>query len=74
MRVALEIDPNDLTSALRLAVTLFSFSGKLAAAGNQAGAREAATQALQLFDETAEKPAAGVVEWNEYANALLKVQ
>jgi tetratricopeptide (TPR) repeat protein len=74
MRVALEIDPNDLSSALRLAVTLFSFSGKLAAAGNQAGAREAVMQALQLFDETAEKPAAGVVEWNEYANALLKVQ
>jgi tetratricopeptide (TPR) repeat protein len=74
MRVALEIDPGDLSSALRLAVTLFSLSGKLAATGNQAGARDAAAQALQLFEETAEKPAAGVVEWNEYANALLKVQ
>jgi tetratricopeptide (TPR) repeat protein len=74
MRVALEIEPGDLNSALRLGVTLFSFSGKLATAGNQAGARDAAVQALELFQETAEKPAAGVVEWNEYANALLKVQ
>jgi tRNA A-37 threonylcarbamoyl transferase component Bud32/tetratricopeptide (TPR) repeat protein len=74
MEIAIEIDPDDLGAALRLAVTLMSFSGRLAAAGNQEGAHDAAKEALLLLAQTAAKPGAGAVEWNEYANALLKVE
>ena len=73
MKIALEIDPGDLSGALRLGVTLLAFSGRLSAAGNQDGAQRAAVDALQMLGQTAEKPTAGAVEWNEYANALLKV-
>jgi tetratricopeptide (TPR) repeat protein len=74
MQIAMEIDPNDLGSALRLSVTLMSFSARLAATGNKEGAHDAAKEALQLLQQTAEKPGAGAVEWNEYADALLKVE
>src|ERR1035441_3065490 len=73
MRIAIEIDPNDLGSALRLSVTLLAFSGRLAASGNQDAAHDAAREAVQLLQYTAERPGAGALEWNEYANALLKV-
>ena len=74
MRVAIEIDPNDLGAALRLSVTLLSFSGRLATSGNKDAAHDAAKEAVQLLEETAQRPDAGAVEWNEYANALLKVE
>ena len=70
--IALEIDPSDLTSPLRLAVTLLAFSRRLTAAGNTADAHDAVSQALRLLDQTAARPGAGPVEWNEYADALLK--
>ena len=73
MRIAIEIDPDDLGSALRLSVTLLAFSGRLAASGNQDAAHDAAREAVQLLQYTAERPGAGALEWNEYANALLKV-
>jgi non-specific serine/threonine protein kinase/serine/threonine-protein kinase len=72
MEVALEIDPTDLNSPLRLAVTLLAFSRRLTAAGNPTAAHDAAGEALRLLDQTASRPAAGPVEWNEYADALLK--
>src|SRR5581483_3224147 len=73
MEVAIEIDPSDLGSPLRLAVTLLDFSHKLAESNDAAGAHDAARNALQLLAETAGKPQAGPIEWNEYADALLKV-
>ncbi|HEY3836878.1 MAG TPA: protein kinase [Bryobacteraceae bacterium] len=73
MQVAVEIDPSDLGSALRLAVTLREFSRRLKAGNDDAGAHDAAQEALQLLQQTNEKPGAGPMEWNEYADALLKV-
>ncbi|HEV2447077.1 MAG TPA: hypothetical protein VGS58_14195, partial [Candidatus Sulfopaludibacter sp.] len=74
MEVAIEIDPSDLGSPLRLAVTLRAFSQRLTAAGNKDAGHQAAQEAVRLLQETAEKPGAGAVEWNEYADALLKVE
>jgi serine/threonine protein kinase len=73
MEIAVEIDPSDLGSPLRLAVTLRAFSERLSAAGNKEGAHQAAQEAVRLLEETAERPGAGAMEWNEYADALLKV-
>jgi tetratricopeptide (TPR) repeat protein len=73
MEVAIEIDPSDLGSPLRLAVTLMAFSRRLAATGDNTGGHDTAAEALQLLNQTAQKPGAGPVEWNEYADALLKV-
>ncbi|HTR36695.1 MAG TPA: protein kinase [Bryobacteraceae bacterium] len=73
MEIAVEIDPSDLGSPLRLAVTLRAFSRGLNAAGNKDGAHQAAQEAIRLLEETAERPNAGAMEWNEYADALLKV-
>jgi eukaryotic-like serine/threonine-protein kinase len=74
MQAAIEIDPADLGSALRLSVTLLSLSRRLAASGDKASAHDAAEQALQLLERTSAQPSAGAVEWNEYADALLKVE
>lgn len=74
MEVAVEIDPSDLSSPLRLATTLLLSSRKMAAGNDRAGAHDAARDALQLLSTTAEKPEAGPIEWNEYADALLKVE
>ena len=74
MEIAVEIDPTDLGSPLRLAVTLRAFSQRLAAAGDTERAHQAAREAVRLLAQTAEKPGAGAVEWNEYADALLKVE
>jgi len=73
MQVALEIDPDDLGSALRLSVALLGFSSRLNATGSRQPAHDLASQALNLLAQTAAKTTAGPVEWNEYANALLKV-
>jgi tetratricopeptide (TPR) repeat protein/tRNA A-37 threonylcarbamoyl transferase component Bud32 len=70
--IAVEIDPSDLGSSLRLAGTLLAFSRRLAQGGDQVRARDSAQEALRLLQITAEKPGAGPVEWNEYADALLK--
>jgi hypothetical protein len=74
MEIAIEIDPSDLGSPLRLASTLMAFSRRLAATGDKTGAHDAAREALQLLDRTTQKPGAGPVEWNEYADALLKAE
>ena len=73
MEIAIEIDPSDLGSPLRLATTLLAFSRRLAQGPEKARAHDAAQQALRLLEQTSEKPGAGAVEWNEYADALLKV-
>jgi len=73
MEIAVEIDPADLASPLRLAVTLLAFSKHLQQAGDNASAHQTAQDALALLERTAQKPSAGAVEWNEYADALLKV-
>jgi tetratricopeptide (TPR) repeat protein len=72
MEIALEIDPSDLNSPLRLAVTLLAFSRRLTAGGNQTAAHDAAGEGLRLLEQTATRPTSGPVEWNEYADALLK--
>jgi serine/threonine protein kinase len=74
MQLAVEIDPSDLGSPLRLAFALRAFSQRLSAAGNRDEAHDAAKEALQLLKTTSEKPGAGPVEWNDYADALLKVE
>ena len=74
MEVALEIDPSDLRPPLRLAVTLLNLGRNLSANGDREGARGMAEEALQLLKQSTEKPGAGAVEWNEYADALLKVE
>jgi tetratricopeptide (TPR) repeat protein len=74
MEIAVEIDPSDLGSPLRLAATLMAFARRLAQRGEKDRGHEAAQQALALLQETSEKPGAGAVEWNEYADALLKVE
>ena len=73
MEIAIEIDPSDLGSPLRLAVTLLAFSRRLAQGPEKERAHDAAQEALRLLEQTAEKPGAGPVEWNEYSNALLQV-
>ncbi len=73
MQIAMEIDPGDLNSSLRLAVTLRSLSRRLAANGDKESAHDTARQALQLLEQTAQQPGSGAIEWNEYADALLKV-
>jgi tRNA A-37 threonylcarbamoyl transferase component Bud32/tetratricopeptide (TPR) repeat protein len=73
MEVAIEIDPADLGSPLRLAVTLLAFSKRLQQNGDKASAHQTAQEALNLLEQATEKPSAGAVEWNEYADALLKV-
>ena len=73
MEIAVEIDPSDLSSPLRLAGTLLAFSRRLAQGTEKARAHDAAQQALRLLEQTSQKPGAGAVEWNEYADALLKV-
>lgn len=72
--IAMEIDPSDLGSSLRLAVTLRAFSRRLASSGDRTAARDTALEALRLLEQTSNKPGAGAVEWNEYADALLKVE
>ncbi|MBZ5600790.1 MAG: protein kinase, partial [Acidobacteriia bacterium] len=72
MEVALEIDPGDLNSPLRLAVTLLAFSRRLTKSGDTSSAHQAVQEALRLLEQTATRPGAGPVEWNEYADALLK--
>jgi tetratricopeptide (TPR) repeat protein len=74
MEIAIEIDPSDLGSSLRLAVTLRAFSQRLSASGKKDQAHDAAREAVSLLEKTAAKPGAGPVEWNEYADALLKVE
>jgi len=73
MEIALEIDPSDLNSPLRLAVTLLGFSRRLAKTGDQAAAHASAAEAMGLLERTVSRPGAGPVEWNEYADAALKV-
>jgi eukaryotic-like serine/threonine-protein kinase len=73
MEIAIEIDPADLGSPLRLAVTLLAFSKRLQQIGDKASAHQTAQDALALLDRATQKPSAGAVEWNEYADALLKV-
>jgi len=72
MEIAIEIDPGDLGSPLRLAVTLMAYSRRLSAAKRTSAAHDAAAEALGLLQRTSENPSAGPVEWNEYADALLK--
>lgn len=74
MEVALEIDPSDLGSCLRLAVTLRGLSRRLLAAGKNDAAHDASRESLRLLNQAAKTPGSGAVEWNEYADALLKVQ
>jgi tetratricopeptide (TPR) repeat protein len=73
MELAIEIDPADLRSPLRLAVTLLAFSKRLQQTGDPAAAHQTAQEALTLLERATLKPSAGAVEWNEYADALLKV-
>jgi len=73
MEIAVEIDPSDLGSPLRLAGTLLAFSRRLAQGPETSRAHDTARKAMLLLQQTAEKPNAGPVEWNEYADALLKV-
>jgi tRNA A-37 threonylcarbamoyl transferase component Bud32/tetratricopeptide (TPR) repeat protein len=73
MEIAVEIDPADLGSALRLAVTLQAFSKRLQQTGDTVSAHQTAQDALALLERATQKPSAGPVEWNEYADALLKV-
>jgi tetratricopeptide (TPR) repeat protein len=73
MEIAVEIDPSDLRSPLRLAGTLLAFSRRLAQGAEKGRAHDTAQQALQLLEQMSQKPGAGAVEWNEYADALLKV-
>ena len=73
MEIAVEIDPSDLGSPLRLAGTLLAFSRRLAQGPEKARAHDAAQEALRLLQQTCDKPGAGPVEWNEYADALIKV-
>ncbi len=73
MEIAIEIDPSDLGSPLRLAGTLLAFSRRLAQGSEKARAHDAAQEALRLLQQTSAKSGAGAVEWNEYADALLKV-
>ena len=49
-------------------------SRRLAASGDKDAAHDTARQALQLLEQTAQQPSAGAIEWNEYADALLKVE
>jgi tetratricopeptide (TPR) repeat protein/tRNA A-37 threonylcarbamoyl transferase component Bud32 len=74
MEIAVEIDPADLRSPLRLAVTLLAFSRRLQQTGDQTAAHQTAQEALALLERATQKPSAGAVEWNEYADALLKVE
>jgi eukaryotic-like serine/threonine-protein kinase len=74
MQIAIEIDPADLGSPLRLAVTLLAFSKRLQQIGDSASAHQTAQDALALLERATQKPSASAVEWNEYANALLKVE
>jgi tRNA A-37 threonylcarbamoyl transferase component Bud32/tetratricopeptide (TPR) repeat protein len=73
MEIAIEIDPADLGSPLRLAVTLLAFSKHLQQTGDNASAHQTAQDGLALLERATQKPSAGAVEWNEYADALLKV-
>ena len=73
MEIAVEIDPADLGSPLRLAVTLLAFSKRLQQTGDKTSAHQTAQDALALLERATQKPSAGAVEWNEYADALLKV-
>jgi serine/threonine protein kinase len=72
MEIAIEIDPSDLAASLRLAATLLSFSRRLGQSTDQTRAHAAAEQALRLLQQTSQAPGAGPMEWNEYADALLK--
>jgi tetratricopeptide (TPR) repeat protein len=74
METAIEIDPADLGAPLRLAYALRGFSRRLASAGNRDEAHDADREALDLLRTTSERPGAGPVEWNEYADALLKIE
>ena len=73
MEIAVEIDPADMRSPLRLAVTLLAFSRRLQQTGDKTAAHQTAQEALALLERATQKPSAGAVEWNEYADALLKV-
>ncbi|HLK20266.1 MAG TPA: hypothetical protein VKT81_15020, partial [Bryobacteraceae bacterium] len=74
METAIEIDPADLSAPLRLAYALRIFSHRLASAGNRDEAHDADREALDLLKTVSERPGAGPVEWNEYADALLKIE
>jgi len=74
MEIAIEIDPTDLRAPLRLAVTLLAFSRRLQQTGDKDAAHQTSQEALTLLDRATQKPSAGAVEWNEYADALLKVE
>ncbi len=74
MEIAIEIDPADLRAPLRLAVTLLAFSRRLQQTGDRTAAHQTAQEALNLLERSTQKPSAGAVEWNEYADALLKVE
>ena len=55
-------------------MTLLSLARRQSASGDKDSAHDTARQALQLLEETAQQPGAGALEWNEYADALLKVE
>jgi tetratricopeptide (TPR) repeat protein len=57
-----------------LAYALRNFSRRLSAAGKRDEAHDADREALDLLKTAAERPGSGPVEWNEYADALLKIE
>ena len=72
LRSALAAEPGELQTSLYLAVALRRQGEAMLEAGRAAEGEVRAREALGVLRSLAEKPNAGVMELNEYADALLK--
>lgn len=73
-RAMLKAQPPESGPALALAVALSTLAARLKKIGDVTRAEHAMEQALEMYRGLAERPGAGVLEFNEYANALVKCE
>jgi tetratricopeptide (TPR) repeat protein len=72
METLVSIDPSDAKSPTNLAFMLTQMADQMKKEGNLADAEHAGAKAIELLRIVAERPGSGPLEWNEYANALVK--
>lgn len=72
MSAAVKANPGDGTAAYGLAIALTRQSAKLEKGGETARAREAMRQVIEVYRTIAERAGATELDYNEYANALVK--
>jgi tetratricopeptide (TPR) repeat protein/tRNA A-37 threonylcarbamoyl transferase component Bud32 len=74
MHTLMSIDPSDAKAPMGLALALTRLSTEMKKIGDIENAGKAGSEALELMRTVAKRPGAGPYEWNDCANALLKIE